>query len=93
MIIARELAVTGLRALAAERGVVIAASWMGKVKTILQIAAIFALIVQNPAPVWADVLLYLAVAMTLISGADYFFGLRRMLEQQRRGPNAGTQAP
>jgi hypothetical protein len=32
--------------------------------------------------------------MTLVSGADYFFGLRRMLEQQRRrGPNAGTQAP
>jgi CDP-diacylglycerol--glycerol-3-phosphate 3-phosphatidyltransferase len=81
VIIARELAVTGLRALAAERGVVIAASWMGKVKTILQIAAIFALIVQNPAPVWANVLVYLAVAMTLISGADYFFGLRRMLSE------------
>src|SRR5947207_2857871 len=49
VIIARELAVTGLRAVAAERGVVIAASGMGKGKTILQSAAIFALIVQNPA--------------------------------------------
>ena len=94
VIIARELAVTGLRALAAERGVVIAASWMGKVKTILQIAAVFALIVKNPAPLWADLLLYAAVAMTLISGADYFFGLRRMLEEQRRrGPSTGTQSP
>ena len=40
VIIAREIAVTGLRAIAAERGVVIAASWMGKLKTVLQIAAV-----------------------------------------------------
>jgi CDP-diacylglycerol---glycerol-3-phosphate 3-phosphatidyltransferase len=80
VIIARELAVTGLRALAAERGVVIAASWLGKVKTLLQVAAIFALIVFEPAPAWADALLYLAVAVTVISGADYFFGLRRRIE-------------
>jgi CDP-diacylglycerol---glycerol-3-phosphate 3-phosphatidyltransferase len=80
VIIARELAVTGLRALAAERGVVIAASWLGKLKTLLQVAAIFALIVFEPAPAWADALLYLAVAVTVISGADYFFGLRRRIE-------------
>jgi len=83
VIIAREIAVTGLRAIAAERGVVIAASWMGKLKTVLQIAAVFALIAANPAPVWVDVLLYVAVAVTLISGADYFFGLRRKLEEER----------
>jgi CDP-diacylglycerol--glycerol-3-phosphate 3-phosphatidyltransferase len=84
VIIARELAVTGLRSLAAERGVVIAASWMGKVKTGLQVAAVFALIVVNPAPTWVDVLVYLAVAATVISGVDYFFGLRGMLEEQRQ---------
>jgi CDP-diacylglycerol--glycerol-3-phosphate 3-phosphatidyltransferase len=83
VIIAREFAVTGLRALAAERGVVIAASWLGKVKTLLQVAAIFALIVFEPAPAWADGLLYLAVAVTVISGADYFFGLRRRIEEAR----------
>jgi CDP-diacylglycerol--glycerol-3-phosphate 3-phosphatidyltransferase len=81
VIIARELAVTGLRTLAAERGVVIAASWMGKLKTLLQIAAIFALIAFDPSPVWADVLLYLAVAMTVISGVDYFLGVRRRFGQ------------
>jgi CDP-diacylglycerol--glycerol-3-phosphate 3-phosphatidyltransferase len=59
--------------------VIIAASWMGKVKTVLQIAAIFALIASNPAPAWVDVLVYLAVAATVISGADYFFGLRKRL--------------
>jgi len=84
VIIAREIAVTGLRAIAAERGVVISASWLGKVKTVLQIAAVIALIAVNPAPAWVDVLVYLAVAATVISGADYFFGLRRRIEEQQK---------
>ena len=84
VIIAREIAVTGLRAIAAERGVVIAASWMGKVKTVLQIAAVIALIAADPAPAWVDALVYLAVAATVISGADYFLGLRRRLEEERQ---------
>ena len=77
VIIAREFAVTVMRAIAVERGIVISASWLGKVKTVLQIAAVFALIATNPAPAWVDALVYLAVAVTLISGADYFFGLRQ----------------
>jgi CDP-diacylglycerol--glycerol-3-phosphate 3-phosphatidyltransferase len=89
VIISRELAVTGLRTLAAERGVVISASWLGKVKTALQIAAVFALIVVNPAPVWVDVLVYAAVAMTVISGVDYFFGLRAMIDEQRHAERGG----
>lgn len=83
VIIAREFAVTGLRSIAADRGVVIAASWMGKVKTVLQIGAVFALIIFNPAPLWADILVYVALAATVISGFDYFFGLRRRIEEQR----------
>jgi CDP-diacylglycerol--glycerol-3-phosphate 3-phosphatidyltransferase len=93
VIIARELAVTGLRAVAAERGIVIAASWLGKVKTILQVAAVFALIAADPAPLWVDVLVYVAVAMTLISGADYFFGLRRRLEEQRESRTRAKTEP
>jgi CDP-diacylglycerol---glycerol-3-phosphate 3-phosphatidyltransferase len=89
VIIAREIAVTGLRAIAAERGVVIAASWMGKLKTVLQIAAIFALIATNPAPAWVHVLLYVAVAATVISGADYFLGIRRRLEEERQARTSG----
>jgi len=79
VIIAREIAVTGLRTLAAEQGVIVSASWLGKVKTTLQIAAIFALIAYDPSPGWVDVLMYVAVAMTIISGADYFIALRRTL--------------
>ena len=89
VIIAREIAVTGLRAIAAERGVVIAATWMGKLKTVLQIAAIFALIAANPAPTWVNVLVYVAVAVTLISGADYFLGIRRRLEEERESRAGG----
>ncbi len=63
VIIAREVAVTILRTIAAERGIVIAASWLGKLKTVLQIAAVIALIVANPAPPGVDVLVYLALAV------------------------------
>jgi CDP-diacylglycerol---glycerol-3-phosphate 3-phosphatidyltransferase len=92
VIIAREVAVTILRTIAAERGLVIAASWLGKAKTMLQSAAVIALIAWNPAPAWVDVLLYIALAVTVISGADYFFGLRRRIEQQQRErAAAGTQ--
>ncbi len=87
VIIAREFAVTGLRSIAADRGVIISASWMGKVKTVLQIGAVFALITFNPAPVWVDVLVYLAVAATVISGIDYFFGLRRRIEEHEKSTN------
>jgi CDP-diacylglycerol--glycerol-3-phosphate 3-phosphatidyltransferase len=83
VIIARELAVTGLRAVAVEQGVVISASWLGKVKTALQIAAVIALIAVDPATTAVDLLVYAAVAATVISGADYFFGIRRRIEKQR----------
>jgi CDP-diacylglycerol--glycerol-3-phosphate 3-phosphatidyltransferase len=86
VIIARELAVTGLRAVAVEQGVVISASWLGKLKTALQIAAIIALIAVDPATTAVDVLVYLAVAVTVISGADYFFGVHRRMGREREEP-------
>jgi CDP-diacylglycerol---glycerol-3-phosphate 3-phosphatidyltransferase len=94
VIIAREVAVTILRTIAAERGLVIAASWLGKAKTVLQIGAVIALIATNPSPAWVDVLVYAAVAVTVVSGADYFFGLRRRIDQQERerAAAAGTRS-
>jgi CDP-diacylglycerol---glycerol-3-phosphate 3-phosphatidyltransferase len=98
VIIAREFAVTGLRSVAAERGVVIAASWLGKVKTALQVLAVFALIAVKPTPLWANLVVYAAVVATLVSGADYFFGLRRRIAEaealHRTGrAERGAQAP
>ncbi|HEY6654522.1 MAG TPA: CDP-diacylglycerol--glycerol-3-phosphate 3-phosphatidyltransferase [Solirubrobacterales bacterium] len=83
VIIAREFAVTGLRMVAAEQGVVIQASWLGKVKTMLQVAAIICLIAFDPAPLAVDLLVYAAVAITVISGIDYFFGFRRLHRSTR----------
>jgi CDP-diacylglycerol---glycerol-3-phosphate 3-phosphatidyltransferase len=86
VIIAREFAVTGLRLVAVEQGVVIQASWLGKVKTMLQVAAIICLIAVDPAPLGVDLLVYAAVAATVISGVDYFFGFKRMLESKPAKP-------
>jgi CDP-diacylglycerol---glycerol-3-phosphate 3-phosphatidyltransferase len=74
VIIAREVAVTVARAQAAE--VIPAASW-GKLKTCVQVAAILLLILFDPSPMWVDAVVYVAVAVTVISGIDFFFGIRR----------------
>ena len=92
IIIAREFAVSGLRTLAASDGIVIAASWWGKIKTVTQMAAIITLLVEvNIVSSQAainfvsnnaflngfftyvpNILLILAVIITIISGVDYF---------------------
>jgi len=84
VIIAREFAVTGLRQLAMEHGEVIHASSWGKIKTAAQIAMVLVLILVEGSPLWVDLLVYLAVVTTVVSGADYFFGLRRRIEDARR---------
>jgi len=93
VIIAREIAVTGLRTIANERGIVIAASWLGKLKTVLQIAAVIALIATNPAPGWVDALVYAALVATVVSGIDYFFGLRRRIEEHEKERAAAKTRP
>jgi CDP-diacylglycerol---glycerol-3-phosphate 3-phosphatidyltransferase len=81
VIIARELAVTVLRMSATQQGVVMGASMFGKVKTCVQIAAILAVIAVHGSPLWVSLLVYAAVVVTVLSGLDYFFGLRRRVQQ------------
>lgn len=81
VIIAREFAVTVARLAARGEGVVIAANWWGKTKTAVQVVTIFLLILVSPAPAWLDALVYAMVAVTLVSGIDYFFGMRRLLRE------------
>ena len=78
LIIARELAVTGLRAIAMERGLVISASAQGKQKTLAQNIAVFCLLWHHQL-LWANtarvgiVILYVALATTYWSGGLYFY--------------------
>ena len=95
VIIGREFAVSGLRIAAGQQGVVIAASLMGKAKTILQVGMVMALIAANDSnAAWVQALVYSAVAMTVISGADYFLNVRKRIEEgrQRRADQAGTRS-
>lgn len=86
VIITRELAVTVLRLGATQAGVVMEASMFGKLKTCMQIALILALIAVHGQPLWLSLLLYATVLVTVLSGLDYFFGVRRRLARaQTRG--------
>jgi CDP-diacylglycerol---glycerol-3-phosphate 3-phosphatidyltransferase len=83
VIIAREFAVTGLRQLAMEHGQVIPASIWGKLKTIFQVAMVLVLITVDHSPAWVDVLVWVTTLITVISGADYFFGFRSLVAARR----------
>jgi CDP-diacylglycerol--glycerol-3-phosphate 3-phosphatidyltransferase len=84
VIIAREFAVSGLRVAAGQQGVVIPASPLGKLKTIVQVATVFALIAVDDTGVWwVQAMVYSMVAVTIASGADYFLNFRRRIEEAR----------
>ena len=74
VIITRELAVTLARA---QAPYVIPAAQLGKLKTVTQVAAIFFLILFDPAPLWVDALVYAAVAVTVVSGVTFFLDLKK----------------
>ncbi|MSW84921.1 MAG: CDP-diacylglycerol--glycerol-3-phosphate 3-phosphatidyltransferase [Actinobacteria bacterium] len=95
VIIAREFAVTVARMAAKGEGVVIPANQWGKVKTAIQVLTVFLLILVDPAPLWVDILVYTMVALTVASGVDYFFGMRRLLREAelRRSGTRGPDAP
>jgi len=79
LIIAREFAVTGLRLAVAPKGVIMQAHMWGKIKTVLQIIAIVAVILNFPSN-WYIMLV--AVIVTWISGIDYFLDARKHLKEE-----------
>lgn len=78
IIIFRELMVTGLRAIAADEGYVMAADKFGKLKTVLQSFAIVPLTLHHEwfgiSLVWiGEILLYTALVLTVFSGGKYLY--------------------
>jgi CDP-diacylglycerol---glycerol-3-phosphate 3-phosphatidyltransferase len=98
VIIAREFAVTVLRAgVGAQQGIVIPASQLGKLKTASQVLMVICLIAIRSRPVVVDAIVYATMVITVLSGADYFFGLRRRLAElaaeKRSAARATSGAP
>ncbi len=86
VIIAREFIISGFRLIAAERGVVIAASYWGKFKTTFQMIMIILMIIEPilvllgmPAVV-VDVIMYIALILTVVSLVDYLYKNRGILK-------------
>lgn len=82
IIVARELAVTGLRNVAAGRGVLIRASGLGKAKMVAQVTAILLLLLSQKLPplhLPGVVALWVVVILTLVSGGDYFWRFWRQV--------------
>jgi CDP-diacylglycerol--glycerol-3-phosphate 3-phosphatidyltransferase/cardiolipin synthase len=95
VIIAREFAITGLRGVAAAEGAIIAAGFSGKLKTIFQMVAICLILLDSaigngPAThsLWVVasgaglVCLWIAVALTVYSGAEYLWNGRKLLNMK-----------
>lgn len=72
VIVSREFIISGFRLVAAEQGLVIAASYWGKFKTTFQMIAIILLIVKWPSfELIADVCVWIALILTVVSLVDY----------------------
>jgi len=84
LIISREMAVTGLRGLAAASGIVVSASGLGTIKSIFQYTALCILIFPLgllPLPYLHDfgrIILYISLLLTIWSGMDYFIKLQKI---------------
>ena len=86
IVIGREFAVTGLRNVAAARGLLVPASALGKGKMVAQVVCILLLLLARKYPLLQPaglLALWVVVVLALVSGADYF---RLFLREVVRGP-------
>ncbi len=83
VIISREFIISGFRLVAANEGIVLAASWWGKVKTTVQMVMSVLLIVNFSGEVIdiiENIFIYAAIALTVISLVDYLVKNRKVLD-------------
>lgn len=84
IIISREFIISGFRLIAADNGIVIAASWWGKAKTISQMIMIILLIADFGGifDTINQIFIYLALVLTIVSLVDYVAKNRQVLTMQ-----------
>lgn len=84
VIISREFVISGFRLVASDNGIVIAASWWGKTKTVSQMLMIILLIADlgRGFAVLETVFIYLALILTVISLIDYIAKNKQVLSMQ-----------
>jgi CDP-diacylglycerol--glycerol-3-phosphate 3-phosphatidyltransferase len=96
LITAREVAVTGLRAIARDEGIVLGAESLGKAKMTFEMVALVALLLHYQY-LWIDfhaagmVFLWIALALALWSGAAYHLRLALILRRRDTGPLQGEE--
>ena len=86
IIIAREFIISGFRRVASDNGVVIAASYWGKFKTAFQMLTVIVLILNIPNKVFTilgTALIYVSLALTVISLIDYIAKNKDVLKDQK----------
>lgn len=86
IIIAREFIISGFRLIASDNGVVIAASYWGKFKTTFQMLMVIVLMLQIPHPffdVLGQILIWVSLALTVISLIDYIVKNKDVLKDQK----------
>ena len=86
IIIAREFIISGFRLIASDNGIVIAASYWGKFKTTFQMLMVIVLILNIPNQfftVLGTILIYIALALTIISLIDYIAKNKDVLKEQK----------
>ncbi len=89
IVVIREFAVTGLRAIAADNGIILAADRFGKWKTGFQIAAIIPLSLHFsyfsiPIHELGSILLYIALIFTIFSGMNYFITFKNQVMKNNK---------
>ncbi len=98
VLIARDLAINGLRSVASAQGLVIAASDGGKIKTALQLVAIMMLLVHFRYPALGTsimidyhrvglVVLYISTVLSVVSGGEYLQKFFSSVLRQSRSPS------
>lgn len=86
VIIAREFVISGFRLIASDNGVVLAASYWGKFKTVFQMVMICLMIADIPneiVSVITDIVMWIALALTVISLVDYLWKNKGILAGQK----------